>query len=76
MANPLAESSLTQVLAAEADTVLSSARVYLVQTLREIETVASEEGGLTMEHADEDPSRRNLRKSVNQQKLSTSSTKW
>jgi hypothetical protein len=45
MANPLAESSLTQVLAAEADTVISSARIYPVQTLGEIETVANEEGG-------------------------------
>jgi len=48
MANSLAESALTQVAVAEADTVLASARTYLVQTLREIEA-ASDEGGLSMD---------------------------
>ena len=49
MTNPLAESPLTQVAVAEADTVLAAARTYLVQALREIETAASEDGGLTID---------------------------
>lgn len=48
MTNPLAESAITQVAVAEDDTLLASARTYLVQTLREIETAASQDGGLTM----------------------------
>jgi alkylation response protein AidB-like acyl-CoA dehydrogenase len=49
MTNPLAESAITQVAIAEDDTLLASARTYLIQTLREIETAATEEGGLTMD---------------------------
>jgi alkylation response protein AidB-like acyl-CoA dehydrogenase len=48
MTNPLAESAITQVAVAEADTVLSSARTYVVETLREIETIATAENGPTM----------------------------
>jgi alkylation response protein AidB-like acyl-CoA dehydrogenase len=49
MTNPLAGSAITQVAVAEDDTLLASARTYLVQTLREIETTATQEGGLTMD---------------------------
>ncbi|HVC52975.1 MAG TPA: acyl-CoA dehydrogenase family protein [Stellaceae bacterium] len=49
MPNPLAESALTQVAIAESDTILRSARTYLVQTLREFEDAATEAGGLTMD---------------------------
>lgn len=49
MVSPLAESPITQVAVAEDDTLLSSARTYLIQTLREIETVATRDGGLTMD---------------------------
>jgi alkylation response protein AidB-like acyl-CoA dehydrogenase len=49
MTTPLADSPLTQVAVAEADTKLEAARVYLVQILREIEASASRDGGLTLE---------------------------
>ncbi len=49
MTSPMAESSLTQVAVAEADTILAAARTYLAQTLREIEAAATQDGGLTMD---------------------------
>jgi alkylation response protein AidB-like acyl-CoA dehydrogenase len=49
MANPLGQSPLTQVAVAEADTILTAARTYLVQSLREIESGAEAAGGLSMD---------------------------
>lgn len=49
MTSPLADSTLTQVAVAEADTILAAARTYLVQILREIEAAATRDAGLTMD---------------------------
>jgi alkylation response protein AidB-like acyl-CoA dehydrogenase len=47
--NPLAENMVVQVAVAECDTRLESARVYLIQNLRECEAAARRRGALTMD---------------------------
>jgi alkylation response protein AidB-like acyl-CoA dehydrogenase len=47
--NPLADNMIVQVAVAECDTRLESARVYLLQTLREAEAAAMRRGALTMD---------------------------
>jgi indole-3-acetate monooxygenase len=44
--NPISQSALVQVAVAEADARLESARVYLVQTMRELEAAAMRQGAL------------------------------
>jgi len=47
--NPLAENMVVQVAVAQCDTKLESARVYLIQNLRECEAAARRRGALTMD---------------------------
>ena len=47
--NPLADNMIVQVAVAECDTKLESARVYLVQNLREVEAAALRRGAPTMD---------------------------
>jgi alkylation response protein AidB-like acyl-CoA dehydrogenase len=47
--HPLADAALVQVAVAEADTRLESARVYLLETVRQAEDQAMAEGGLDMD---------------------------
>jgi alkylation response protein AidB-like acyl-CoA dehydrogenase len=47
--NPLAENMVVQVAVAECDTKLESARVYLIQNLRECEAAARRRGALSMD---------------------------